>query len=56
MVLLVSYEYAFSRYTIITHLCSQASQAVYTKSDAMIHLFLETTCSLLSLRVVMLKL
>ena len=52
----VSYEYAFSRYTIITHLCSRASPAVYTKSDDMTHLFLETTCSLLSLRVIMWKL
>ena len=47
---------AFSRYTIITHLCSRASPAVYTKSDDMTHLFLETTCSLLSLRVIMWKL
>ena len=49
----ISYKYAFSRYTIITHLCSRVSPAVYTKSDDVTHLFLETTCSLLLLRFIM---
>ena len=48
----MDYEYAFSRYTIITHLCSRASPAVYTKTDDVKHLFLETTCSRLFLRVI----
>ena len=54
----LSYEYAaaFSRYTIITHLCSHASPPVHTKCDDVTHLFLETTCSLLLLRVIKLKL
>ena len=48
----ISYEYTFSRYTISTHMYSRASLAVYAKSDDAKHLFLETTCSILSLSVI----